>query len=292
MRKNPQFSTKKRKNSREEHTDEEKVEKDFETNKNLLFLQMQAVEPNDSSYLHSYSIEEYDKQWSELERKGFHKFQAFMKGSIPQIFSTSIVARNVLEYGFLKTEIRQLQSLKRKPLMNEIFLSYFILENMKYENPLINFEEHDPSMFEGKSSNGCREWFICNIYPHMSCNTSVDAKELIYLSRFARVIQYLMRYLTPKNHKVLFMNVAARLEGSQKVYLLGGHVSLETQRRLEIFELITQVSKRFRSAKKINQKPTRLKDHDVSLPEMDLEFEELLGDIFDNEKINLNMIKE
>ena len=73
-----------------------------------------------------------------------------------------------------------------------------------------------------------------------------NQQEMNFLIAYYRAMTYLSRIMTAANNKLLFIHVAAMLEGSFKEYVTGGQNTAETERREFIFQLVTNVTKRNR----------------------------------------------
>jgi hypothetical protein len=76
--------------------------------------------------------------------------------------------------------------------------------------------------------------------------TPGNDEELTWLFRFDRAVQYLKKNLSVKRNKLLFLNVAALLEGSPDYmeYNTGGYEKIETKNRNSIVELSTNYQQR------------------------------------------------
>jgi hypothetical protein len=109
----------------------------------------------------------------------------------------------------------------------------------------------DSAAFSSSASTSENQDWISEYKKNVHCKLpmklrEVDEQELLYLSRNYRVVLYLSKILKAKQNKYLFLENATGLEGSGQRCTSTGKPSNLTKRRLEIFRLVTGVTKRIR----------------------------------------------
>jgi hypothetical protein len=178
-----------------------------------------------------------------FEEKRFHEFMTDLFTS-PSILLDSRIVTKILKYKFEKSEQVLLRKSKRSAAVKFAFIVLLLVHMI--------LREEDP--VEDKWEND----FYATVYPVLKRSTKANIdlaskEEINFLIAFYRAMMYLTQIMPARQNKNLFIKVAAKLEGSNATYVTGGKNSVHTQRRVEIFELITNVKPRDRD----NTKPRK-----------------------------------
>jgi hypothetical protein len=186
-------------------------------------------ENNDLEYLLD------DGEWIESRSE---KLKLFEKETliklVQRLHSISFDAINesffckLLSNCFERQYIKQMIQEKRKVSVRMIFLATVVRE-------IILRCETNEAMEEG------RETFL-NKYSFLNEQEGTDT-ELTWLNRYERALRYLMLLMPAEKNKQTFINIGAHLQGSDVYteYITGGANKPETQRRVDIYEAVTNV---------------------------------------------------
>jgi hypothetical protein len=201
-------------------------------------------------FLINYNFEEYILRPLALhgfEAIKFREFQVKLENS-PSLshFKDPKIVDKIIKFIFNKHEQCLLRSHKRssavKFALTVLLLLHFILREERINN---------------------QKWetqFNHIVLPALALSKQAKIKdaspeEMSLLVAFYRAMVYLKDLMPAKQNKNLFIKVAAKLEGSDITYVTGGNNSPQTQRRVVIFELVTNVKPRNRD----NTKPRKPK---------------------------------
>jgi hypothetical protein len=179
----------------------------------------------------------------DFEERRFHEFMTELL-TCPSILLDCRIVGKILKYKFEKSEQVLLRKSKRSAVVKFAFIVLLLVHMiLRREDPVEDKWEND---------------FYATVYPVLkrSAKARIDEaskEEINFLIAFYRAMMYLTEIMPARQNKNLFIKVAAKLEGSNATYVTGGKNSPQTQRRVEIFELITNVKPRDRD----NTKPRK-----------------------------------
>jgi hypothetical protein len=144
-----------------------------------------------------------------------------------------------LKECFTKDYLAELTEAKRKDAVKSIFMAAVVRELIvRNENKVEDMVRDRHTFLTRYSSFSQQE----------GGNT-----ELTWLNRFERALRVLKNLLNPKSNKQTYINVGTNLQGSPTcvVYITGGANRPETERRVQIYERLTDI----KPHKRVN-KPT------------------------------------
>ena len=158
--------------------------------------------------------------------------------AVLELLTEPRILDKILQQRFDKGKQTLLRKEKRSSEVKQAFVLLLIQRKLLREESSFNEMEWKQKFYE-------------IVYPKLQllnkCKMEFASQsELIYLVRFYYITVLLNDLLPPKQNKNLFIRVAGELDGSMRKYVTGGKNSPETQRRAEIYELVTGVRPRFR----------------------------------------------
>ena len=200
---------------------------------------------DDLEYLRS------DVQWVESrgEKLSFQEKTALAK----LVFNLHDMSTDQLNPRFLlrllnecfdRTYMKSLAQEKRKHDIKAIFTATVVRELILREETVETMKQARETFFE--------------TFPFVAEQEGTNT-ELTWLNRYARALKYLMRVLPPAGNKQTYLNVGANLEGSSVFteYITGGSNRPETQRRVDIYVEVTEVTPKKR-INRIVKKPKKV----------------------------------
>jgi hypothetical protein len=201
-------------------------------------------------FLINYNFEENILQPLALdgfEAMKFREFQVKLENS-PSLshFKDPKIVDKIIKFIFNKHEQSHLRRHKRSAAIKFAFTVLLVLHFILREEKINN------QKWETQFNN--------RVLPALALSkqakiNDASPEELSLLVAFYRATVYLKDLMPAKQNKNLFIKVAAKLEGSNITYVTGGNNSPQTQRRVDIFELVTDVKPRDRD----NTKPRKPK---------------------------------
>lgn len=141
---------------------------------------------------------------------------------------------------FIDADSVNAMTLKRRVEVRSIFVATVVRE-------LILRIETSGSMEYNRSQ-------FLDKYPFLKNQEGTDT-ELTWLNRFERALRYLAPLMVPLGNKQYFLNVGAHLQGSDIYveYITGGANRPETQRRVDLFEAVTNVKPKPRAPRNMKK---------------------------------------
>jgi hypothetical protein len=178
------------------------------------------------------------------EKMIFNSFLLQVRNMDSHCFTSEFVNdffNDLFDYDY----IQNLTTEKRKVEVKSIFIASIIRE-MILRNENCETMEYSRLTFFDK-------------YPFLRNQEGSDT-ELTWLNRYERSLRYLYPLMLPNGNKQFYLNIGAHLQGSDiyTQYLTGGANRPETQRRVDIFESITNVKPKPRAPRNSKKKDEEL----------------------------------